>query len=109
MAALAEVMERLAGDIRLVDRERLDDDSSSAKEHIALTDGIRSDLGFDNDGEFKEIRGANCATVRIMNDACVKAASGSPKKIAVRAEVSTITWAGRVHHKGIGRGPGKDA
>src|SRR5215472_9680329 len=72
MAALAEVMERLAGDIRLVDRERLDDDTSSAKEHIALTDGIRSDLGFDNDGEFKEIRGANCATVRIMNDACVK-------------------------------------
>jgi len=70
VAALAEIVEGLAGDMRLFDGEGLDGDARPAEEHVALADGLGPDLSLYDDGEFEEVPGADDAALRIMND-CV--------------------------------------
>jgi hypothetical protein len=54
MAALAEVVEGLAREMRLLNRERLNDDAGSAEKHIALAEGLGTDLTFDDDGSSRK-------------------------------------------------------
>jgi hypothetical protein len=53
MAALAEVEEGLAQEMRLFDGERFDDDVSSAEKDVTLTAGVWPNLAFNDDGEFQ--------------------------------------------------------
>jgi hypothetical protein len=55
-----------------------------------LADGFRRDLAFENDRKLQEVRGANQASVRVMNDLRVLGCLGFVKENAVRAEVSRI-------------------
>src|SRR5207249_9130187 len=70
VAALAEIVKGLAGDMRLFDGEGLDGDARPAEEHVALADGLGPDLSLYDDGEFEEVPGADDAALRIMID-CV--------------------------------------
>lgn len=68
VAALAEVVEGLARQMRLLDGERLDEDDGPAEKCIALPDGVRADLAFNDHAEFQEVSGADHAAVRVMNE-----------------------------------------
>ena len=68
MPALAEIVEGLPCEMGLADSERLDYDAGPAEKHIALADGFRRDLAFENNGKLQEVRGADQASVRVMND-----------------------------------------
>ena len=59
MAALAEIKEGLAREMRLFDRKGFDEDARPAEKHIALAACLRPELLFNDDGEFQEIRGAD--------------------------------------------------
>jgi predicted RNase H-like HicB family nuclease len=80
VTALAEIEEGLARHVRLLDRYRFDDDAGSAEKYIALTAGVRSNLGFDDDGEFQEICGADQAAISGVDELGEQSGFGLPEK-----------------------------
>ena len=68
VTALAEIMESLAREMSLLHGKRFDDDAGPADKHIALANGFHSYLAFENEGDLQEVRGADQAAVRVMND-----------------------------------------
>ena len=66
-AAFAEIMESLSRQMRLLNCDGLDHDSSPPEEHVALAKGLGSGLTFDNNGEFDEVGGADQAAIRVMD------------------------------------------
>jgi hypothetical protein len=54
VAALAEVEEGLAREVRLLDRERIDDNAGSGNKNIALTASVRPNLSFEGNAELRE-------------------------------------------------------
>src|SRR5271157_5988650 len=108
VAALAEVEEGLARQMRLLNGERFDDDVGSAEKSITLTAGVRPNLAFNDDGEFNKVCGAHQAAVGVVDKLGVEGDFGFPKKMAASAEVSRIIWEDRARHKGIRRDRDKD-
>ena len=80
VAALAEIEEGLARDMRLLDGERFDDDVSSAEKNITLTAGVWPNLAFNDDGELKEVCGAHQTMVGVVDELNVEGGVGFPKK-----------------------------
>jgi len=74
-----------------------------------LTAGVWPNLAFNDDGELKEVCGADQAAVGVVDELGVESGFGFPKKMAASAEVSRIIWEDRVRHKGIRRDRDKDA
>ena len=65
VAALAEVEEALAREMRLLDGARFDDDVGSAEKNITLTASVWPNLAFNDDGELKEVCGAHQTAVGV--------------------------------------------
>ncbi len=80
VSAFTEVEEGLASDMRLLDRERFDDDACPAEKNIALTASVRPNLTFNNDGELKEACSAHPAAVGGVDELDEESGLGFSKK-----------------------------
>ena len=61
MAALAEVVEGLAREMRLLDSHGFDHNANAAKQCVALLGDLNAELTFDDNREFDEIPGGYTA------------------------------------------------
>ena len=59
VAALSEVEEGLASQMRLLGGKCFDDDVGSAEESVTLTAGFRPNLAFNDDGELEKVGGTD--------------------------------------------------
>jgi hypothetical protein len=57
MTALAEVVEGLAGGMRLVGGDGFDHDPNAAEQRLALPEDVGAELPLDDDLEFDEVPG----------------------------------------------------
>jgi len=67
MPALAEIMERLAGEVRLLHGHWFDHYAHSAEQSVGLLRDFGAELTVDDDGEFDEIPGGDTAARRAAN------------------------------------------
>jgi hypothetical protein len=67
VASLTEIKEGLPSQVRMFDRNRLNNDFSSPQKHIALATDIRTQLAFYHYRELNKIGGADPATISLMN------------------------------------------
>jgi hypothetical protein len=65
--AFAEFEESLAREMRLLESERFDADTGSAKKDITLTACVWPNLAFNDDREFNEVCSAHQVAVGVVN------------------------------------------
>ena len=70
MATLAEIEEGLAGEVRLIESYRLDDNAGAAQKCIALASGVRANLAPNHNGKFHEVGGADAAVGGVVDELC---------------------------------------
>ena len=103
MSALAEVVEGLAREMRLLDSHGFHHNANAAKERVALLGDPNAELTLDDNREFDEIPGGDTAARG--------AADGLDIEFGIRlfrqdgGEESRIIWEGRVRRTGAQRDP----
>jgi hypothetical protein len=80
MTPFSEIVEGLARDVRLLDGERLDDDTCPAEKHIALAGDFRPRQALNDYGELKKATGTDETPVGVMDEPGVYVGFGFPEQ-----------------------------